>query len=169
MVEEYDGVRIRPARMSDAGDLHRVRIAPEAARDTLGLPSISFERFEQQMQKWLEKSGVHLLVAEVEGAAVGMIQLSAGSDRRAHCGSLGMAVHDDYHGRGIGSALLEAIVDLADSWLGLHRLQLEVYADNAVAIRMYERAGFQREGCMRRAAVRDGRLADIVLMGRLRD
>lgn len=48
--------------------------------------------------------------------------------------------------KGIGTALLQEIVDAADNWLGFRRLELAVFADNAPAIRLYEKFGFEREG-----------------------
>ena len=48
------------------------------------------------------------------------------------------------------------------------RLELEVYADNEPAIRLYERFGFEREGVLRQYAYRNGQLADALYMARLR-
>jgi putative acetyltransferase len=79
-----------------------------------------------------------------------------------------MAVHDAYAGRGAGTALMAAIVDLADNWLQLRRLELNVYADNARAVALYERFGFEREGLMRAYAWRNGEYVDSVAMARLR-
>jgi putative acetyltransferase len=48
-----------------------------------------------------------------------------------HVGSIGMAVRDDWQGKGVGTALMEAALDLADNWLNLTRIELRVYTDNA--------------------------------------
>lgn len=52
-------------------------------------------------------------------------------------------VHDPYCGRGIGTALLSSLVDLADRWLGLYRLQSMVYVDNEAAIGLCRRSGLR--------------------------
>lgn len=57
----------------------------------------------------------------------------------------------------------------ADHWLGLTRLELTVYTDNAPAIRPYEKFGFVRESLHRRYAYRDGAWADVYAVARLRD
>ena len=53
-----------------------------------------------------------------------------------------MAVHDDWAGRGVGTALMQAALDLADNWLGLTRVELTVWADNQAALALYRKAGF---------------------------
>ncbi len=65
-------------------------------------------------------------------------------------------MHEAYWCRGIGQALLRAIIDLAENWLGLTRLELEVYTDNVAAIRLYEKAGLVREGTKQQYALREG-------------
>ncbi len=80
---------------------------------------------------------------------------------------LGICVRDDYTGRGIGTALMAAILDLADNWLNVHRVELDVYADNAAAIHLYEKFGFVREGVRRDVVFRAGRYVDCYHMGRL--
>jgi putative acetyltransferase len=57
---------------------------------------------------------------------------------------------------------------MADRWLNLVRLELEVYTDNEAAIRLYERFGFEREGTMRQYAFRDGLYVDAYAMARIR-
>ena len=79
-----------------------------------------------------------------------------------------MAVRADWQGKGIGTALMQAAIDLADKWMNLSRLELEVYTDNEPAIRLYKKFGFQIEGTGVRADFRDGEFADIYMMARLR-
>jgi putative acetyltransferase len=78
-------------------------------------------------------------------------------------------VHDDYAGRGIGRALIEALLDLADNYLGLKRVELDVITDNEAAIHLYESLGFEREGIKRCALFRGGTFVDLLMMGRIRE
>ena len=96
------------------------------------------------------------------------VQTFQNRPRRRHVGAIGMGVHDEWQGKGIGTALMRAGLDLADNWLNLTRLELEVYTDNEPAIRLYERFGFEREGRLRQHAFRDGRYVDSYMMARLR-
>lgn len=68
-------------------------------------------------------------------------------------------------GRGIGTAAARLMLKYCFEELGLHRVFLRVYADNAQAVRSYEKAGFVREAYLRDDVWVDGRYRDIVLMG----
>jgi len=71
-------------------------------------------------------------------------------------------------GRGLGTAAVEQLLDFGFRDLNLHRIGLHVLADNAAALRVYEKCGFQREGVLREAAHIDGKLVDLVILGLLR-
>jgi putative acetyltransferase len=114
--------------------------------------------------------GTYPLVAVVDGEVVGQLTLHTypTRPRRRHSGDLGIAVRDDWQGQGVGTALMAAAIDLADNWLNLTRLGLEVYTDNEAAIRLYTKFGFEIEGTLRRVAFRDGQFVDSYAMSRLR-
>ena len=123
---------------------------------------------EARQRRYDGNSNAVRLVAVVDGKAIGLIFLSREENRRSHAGSIGMAVHDAYAGRGAGTALMAGVIDLADNWLNLKRLELGVYADNARAIALYERFGFEREGFQRAYSWRGGAYVDSISMARLR-
>ncbi len=79
-----------------------------------------------------------------------------------------MAVRDDWRGKGIRSALMEAALDLGDTWLNLIRLELTVYADNDVGIALHEKSGFAIEGTHRFFAFRNGEYVDAYSMVRIK-
>ena len=159
---------IRPAGPEDAAGITALRRMPGVFEHTAALPS---ER-TAQIQALLENlpQNQHFLVAVApDNTVLGLVMLTVESNpRRRHAGGLGIMVRTDCQGQGIGSALMNAALELADSWLMLRRVELEVYADNEGAIRLYQRFGFETEGRKREAAVKDGAYADILLMARLR-
>jgi putative acetyltransferase len=161
-----EDILIRAMEPGDLPDLTEAWNQPNAYAGTLQLPYTSLEA--RQQRHAASPPSATRLVAVIEGKAIGMIFLSRFENRRSHVGSLGMAVHDAYAGRGAGTALLAAVVSLADDWLNLKRLELGVYADNARAIALYERFGFEREGLQRAYAWRNGAYADSISMARLR-
>jgi putative acetyltransferase len=90
------------------------------------------------------------------------------SPRRAHARMLGMAVQQRFHGKGVGTALMQALVDLADKWLPVTRIELTVFTDNGRAIDLYKRFGFEIEGTHKAYALRDGKYVDTYAMARTR-
>ena len=160
------GARVRHAEPGDAAGLHALFAEPGAFAATLQLPYPSLAAWEKQLRD-LPRHVVQL-VAEVDGdGVVGAAGFEVfQSPRRRHVANLGMAVAPAYRGRGVGTQLLEAVIDTAERWHGVRRLELEVYADNAAAIALYERHGFEREGLARGYALRDGAYVDALLMAR---
>jgi RimJ/RimL family protein N-acetyltransferase len=74
----------------------------------------------------------------------------------------------DYRGRGYGGEALALALQFAFQEINLHRVQLTVFSYNLRAIRLYEKLGFQREGILREALLRDGARHDVYLYGLLR-
>ena len=62
---------------------------------------------------------------------------------------------------------MQALCDYADRWMGVLRIELTVYVDNAAAIALYRKFGFETEGRHRGYALRDGRYVDALAMARL--
>ncbi len=80
--------------------------------------------------------------------------------------ALGISVARGAQRRGVGTAMMNAMCDYADGWVGAMRIELTVYTDNLAAIRLYERHGFQIEGTHRGYALRDGVFVDAHAMAR---
>ncbi len=108
------------------------------------------------------------VVAVVDGSARGWAALTRGQGRASHGADVGVTVHDDFVGRGLGRAMLEALLDVADNWLGLRRVSLTVNTDNARALALYQSLGFEIEGTLRGDIMRAGVLIDSYAMARLR-
>jgi putative acetyltransferase len=162
-------IEIRRTVPDDYPALCAIFSQPKAIRGTLQMPFPSPALWKKRLAE--PDDGLYSLVACVGGAVVGSLGLSTSqrSPRRRHAADVGMAVHDDWHGRGVGSALLHAAIDLADNWLNLTRLELTVFTDNERAIALYERRGFVVEGRLRDYAFRDGELVDAYAMARLHE
>jgi len=161
-------IHIRRATPDDAEAIGRIFDTPRALAGTLQIPHMSVEARRKRLVEIAE--GSYPLVAIINGEVVGQLTLHSASrsPRRKHAGSLGMAVRDDWQGKGVGAALMAACIDLADNWLNLRRLELEVFVDNEPAIHLYKKHGFVIEGRLVEYAYRNGAYVDVFAMGRLK-
>jgi RimJ/RimL family protein N-acetyltransferase len=119
-------------------------------------------------RQWLET------LHEKEGQMVFGIVLKEGDRLIGNCGlhgaalphrtaELGIAIGDRrFQGQGFGAEALRLLLDFGFGTLGLHRISLYVYANNARGIRCYEKVGFRREGTRREARWWNGRWWDIL-------
>jgi RimJ/RimL family protein N-acetyltransferase len=91
-------------------------------------------------------------------------------DWRNRSGEVGIVIGArDYWGRGYGTDVMQTLVAWGFYTLNLNRVYLRVYADNARAIRCYEKVGFQTEGRLRQDNFYNGAYRDTLLMGVLRE
>ena len=165
-------ITIRRATPNDAAGFARVMSDPAVYPGLMQLP---FNNEHQWRERLNESTGAGqldlVLVAERDGAVVGNSGLHLNSMpqyvRRRHAGAIGIAVAPEAQGQGVGTALMQAMCNYADRWLGLLRLELTVYVDNAAAIALYRKFGFEIEGRLRGYAMRDGALVDAFTMARI--
>jgi len=160
---------IRPVRLEDAAYVNQLRRMDGVRENILGIVSERATRSEDFIRGLSDND--HVLVAEVEEEGlkkvVGMVGMNVNrSSRLRHSASIGIMVHADYQGKGIGTALLSKVIDLADNWLMLVRLELSVFVENERAVKLYRSLGFEIEGTKKYAAIRNGIYADEYLMAR---
>ena len=161
-------ITIRRAEPEDYELVCRVFEDESAYSGTLQTPFPSKDRWRKMMAE--PADGDYMLLAFVDGEIAGHAGLhpASRSPRRAHARMLGICVHSRYQRQGVGTALMQALVDLADRWLQVTRIELTVFTDNQNAIELYRRFGFEVEGTHKAYALRDGRYADTHCMARIR-
>ena len=128
--------------------------------------SLSVDDEVAWVRKHQEQPGWIALVPEVDGTIVGLINFKNGPRTRiAHQGALGMNVHPDWRGRGIGDALLAELLAWARACPVVEKVGLAVVVSNEPARRLYEKHGFIEEGRRVRAIkYEEGRYEDDILM-----
>lgn len=160
------GLSVRAIRLSDVEAVTELMNLPGYRAGTLRPPFESIDAVRKRMES--PSPNALNLVVELDGRIVANGGMNRFEGRRQHAASLGMGVHDDFTGRGVGTALMAAFVDTADNWQDIKRMELTVYTDNAAAIRLYEKFGFEKEGLLRSFGYRDGQYVDAYTMARLR-
>ena len=162
-----EGIKIRRAEADDCDAVVEMFKSASVYGGTLQVPYPSREYWRKRLSE--NTDSVYSLVAVVDEQIVAMATdvTFPQRPRRRHAGTIGISVHEEWQGKGVGTVLMRALVDLADNWLNLTRLELEVYADNQAAIHLYKRFDFEEEGILRQHAFRDGQYVDSIVMGRL--
>ena len=164
---EKEGIFVKHSTADDALGVKAIFEGEQACSGTFQNPYASIKLWEKRLQELPDR--LHSLVAEKQGKIVGhLVFESFENPRRKHVGSFGLAVHDDYHGQGVGDCLLMAAIDLADNWLNLKRIEMTVFTDNEAAIQLYKKHGFNIEGESAAYAFRKGEYVSAYHMGRVR-
>jgi L-phenylalanine/L-methionine N-acetyltransferase len=163
-------VLVRRPRPEDAAAILATMNDPAVAAGLLQLPHATEAMWRKRIEEMPTgpTTAELFLVAERGGEVVG----NAGVHplphvRRRHAASIGIAVARHVQGQGVGTALMSALIDWADNWAQLLRLELTVYTDNEAGLALYRKFGFVAEGTHRAFAMRDGLYVDAVCMARL--
>lgn len=162
-------VAIRRAQPGDAAAL--VALATDVSSEAGGwLLSDDSWRSVGDERRYLRAVRRHpdavVLVAEVPEGIVGRISLARDSHPSSrHVADLGLMVAASHRRRGIGLALLAAAEDWARG-ARVRKLELHVFPHNEAAIRLYEKAGFVREGYRAAHYLRGGEFVDAILMAK---
>lgn len=158
---------VRHAESEDSAALQAIYAQPAVLRDTLQLPHPPLRAWRERVTD--PKPGSRNLVACLNGKVVGQLTLLVEqSPRRSHVATFGMGVDSGYQGRGVASALMAEMTSLCDNWLRIDRIELTVFVDNAPALAVYRKFGFEVEGTGKNYALRDGKYIDAYFMARLK-
>jgi putative acetyltransferase len=159
-------ISIRAFEPSDYEGMQKIFAGPKVVWGTLQLPHPALELWRKRLAE--PPAGMYGLVAVVDGEIAGQLDIYTypNKPRRQHAASIGMSVRDDFQGQGVGTALMQAATDMADNWLNILRLELDVYTDNEPAVRLYKKCGFVIEGTLKNYAYRAGQYVDVYAMAR---
>lgn len=159
-------ITIRHGDAHDVDAIRTISAQPAVCKNTPQHPFPSFEKWQQRLER-IREQGVSL-VAEVDGAVVGYLAPHTEQNpRRRHAAGLGMMVDAAHHGRGIGSRLLAAAIDLAENWLNVTHIELTVFVDKPSGDRALRKARFSHRRQTPDYALRDGAYASVYRMARL--
>jgi RimJ/RimL family protein N-acetyltransferase len=151
---------LRPAGAADLTRLRALAVAPGVAG------TLSTDAVGQLAVTDVAEAG-ELLVIEDEGAVVGGVRWMR-INRRSRIAEIRTLMLDPaVRGRGLATGAVRELAARLFEERGMHRIEAEVYGFNTAAQRVFERAGFVREGVRRRAYDRAGGWQDGVFFGLL--
>ena len=163
-------VEIRDAQPSDAAALlaYFKRIGGETPHLTFGEEGVPLSEVEERahIERIRSADNALFIIAESGGEIIGHLTFTGGAKPRTrHAGELGISIIRPYWGEGIGEILIQSLIAWATAGGIVRKINLRVRADNARAIALYERLGFQTEGRESRTVCIDGAFHDGFNMG----
>jgi 5-methyltetrahydropteroyltriglutamate--homocysteine methyltransferase len=157
----------------------RVALAPmrpEHAEQVLAIYQTGLDTgdasFETEAPSWERWDAGHLpdhrhVALDEDGRVLGWVALSPVSDRCVYAGVAeeSVYVHPDARGRGVGLALLRAVVASSEA-AGIWALQTGIFPENTASLALHRRAGFRLVGTRRRMGQHHGRWRDVIFLER---
>ena len=171
---EYE-LLIREAEPGDAAELVTFLNRVSLETDFTSLDREGILLTDTEMELFLDKQARSenqiSLLALLNDEIAGLVNITADQRKRVrHIGDLFIVIGQKYWNNGLGSLLLEEVVEWAQASGILRRLQLTVQTRNQAAVHLYQKNGFVIEGRQERGAyIGEGEFIDVYLMGRLID
>ncbi|WP_416188070.1 GNAT family N-acetyltransferase [Clostridium perfringens] len=158
-------LRIRDIKIEDYKEISKIRKMPGVMENIL---SNKDEEEELIKEKIINRGkNQYWYVAEENGKVIGLgILMNHGNLRKKHVGVITLMVNSDYQNKGIGSLLMDKLINLSES-LNIIRLELCVFRDNYKAINLYKKFGFKEEGIKIKSALKNGEYVDEIIMARI--
>ena len=160
---------IRKARKEDAAEIISFLNTVGGESDYLLFGANEFHMTVEQEEQYIEKlesaQTSALIIGLVDGRIICSGSISAPErERVAHQSTLGLSVAKEFWGLGVGGYLMEALIDFARTNGKTEVIHLKVRADNARAIALYKKLGFQEIGVYPKYAKINGQYYDDILM-----
>ncbi|MDM0866070.1 GNAT family N-acetyltransferase [Clostridium perfringens] len=158
-------LRIRDIKIEDYKEISKIRKMPGVMENIL---SNKDEEEELIKEKIINRGkNQYWYVAEENGKVIGLgILMNHGNLRKKHVGVITLMVNSDYQNKGIGSLLMDKLINLSES-LNIIRLELCVFRNNYKAINLYKKFGFKEEGIKVKSALKNGEYIDEIMMARI--
>ena len=158
-------LNIRDIEIEDYKEISKIRKMPGVMENIL---SNKDEEEELIKEKIINRGkNQYWYVAEENGKVIGLgILMNHGNLRKKHVGVITLMVNSDYQNKGVGSLLMDKLINLSES-LNIIRLELCVFRDNYKAINLYKKFGFKEEGIKVKSALKNGEYIDEIMMARI--
>jgi len=170
-IEIGEGYHLTPIRRSDKAAYLEHFADPTIARNLIQVP---FPYTEADADNWLDwrarnarSEETHFALREPGGYLIGAIGTVDNLVPGVHRAEIGYWLGASYRGRGLMVHALRSYARYGFARLGLSRLYATTFVHNRASQRALEKAGFQREGCLRGYHLKEGQLIDCAIFGLL--
>jgi RimJ/RimL family protein N-acetyltransferase len=141
---------IREAKTCDAKDMIDC-IKSYLKNNCIPLTPEEFNPTVEEHEKWISKFIIGkndlLLVAEHSGKIIGNIDLTIHHRSMLnHTGYVGMGIHENWQNQGIGTMLMDKVIEWSDRHAEIEILWLQVFGTNEKGIKIYKKMGFVEDG-----------------------
>lgn len=160
---------IAQADMSDIEAVHKyLNVIFALKLDTIFLRpnGMSLEEVTTWIEDSVNSKNKVFLIAKTQNEVVGNLKFACYPRlENQHRGEFGMSIHPDHRRKGLGRRLIEEL----ETWAqgnGILKIELKVWSNNAIALNLYNKLGYQVEGVRKAAIIRDGHVRDAILMGK---
>lgn len=159
-----DRVTVRTMRAADAEQVLAIYQAGmdtgDASFETAAPDWTAFDRARLPLHRFVAVDGD-------SGHILGWVAASTVSDRCAYSGVVehSVYVHPDARGRGVGAALLRALIASTEA-AGIWTIQSGIFPENLASLALHEQAGFRVVGTRERLGQHHGRWRDVILLER---
>lgn len=158
-------LNIRDARIDDYKEISNIRKMPGVIENLLA----TYDEKEEKIKNRILNKGKEdcWFVPEIDGKIIGLGILNGHSNfRKKHVASLTLMVHKDYQNTGVGTKLMQRLIEEAKN-REIVRVELAVFKDNYNAIRLYKKFGFKKEGIKIKSALKNGCYVDELMMSKI--
>lgn len=171
-----DNFHLTPAREADKADFVKYLNDPEIYKYTLSIPYPYTEKdadlFIEYCNEKTARFGREMewrIHDSKSGEAIGGIGLHGKYGKDSHRDEIGYWVARHLWGKGIMTAALKALTQFVFENYNLDRIEAPIYSFNIGSQRAAEKAGFQKEGVLRKAYKKDGKYFDGVLYSLIKE
>ena len=164
-----DNVILRPITMEDTDNIVKWRNNSEVRKNFIFRGEFTYEGHKRWMETKVAKGEViqYIILTKSERKPIGSVYFRD-IDLNNNSAEYGIFIGEDSaRGKGIGKETARLFTRYGIDELKLHRISLRVLADNDVAYRTYENAGFRKEGTFRDMVFLDGKYRDVIFMALL--
>jgi len=159
---------VREANEDDAEAIKNV-VNSVASEKYYVVPERSREDWDEAIREVKKRKGL-IIVTQLDEKTVGIAHLVRGKfEKNKHVGFLGISILKEFRKIGIGTAMMQYIMEWARRQKGLEKVSLTVFSTNEAAINLYRTFGFQIEGVSKRQYRIEGKYIDETIMGKFLD